>query len=183
MTHRIRRVAAGHWRELRAIRLEALRDSPKAFDESFAEAAARDDAYWRAKAAAGATSGESALFAARDRSGAWVGMAGAAPLPDIPDHAHVHGVYVSPAHRGPDGPAVALMDAAIDFAREHTEAAQLTLGVHEDNPRARAFYRRLGFTDTGETVPYVLDPSEKLHILGYPDFRVQSCRRTERPRS
>ncbi|MCG6499536.1 N-acetyltransferase [Kitasatospora sp. A2-31] len=171
MTYRIGRTAAGDWRELRAIRLEALRDSPKAFGESFAEAAARDDAHWQAKAAAGATSGDSALFVARDRSGAWVGVAGVAPIPAVPDHAHVHGVYVSPAHRGPHGPAVALMDAAIDFARKHTGAARLTLGVHEDNPRARAFYRRLGFTDTGTVVPYVLDPSETLHILGYPGFR------------
>ncbi|GAA2804063.1 GNAT family N-acetyltransferase [Kitasatospora sp. CM 4170] len=171
MTYRIRRMAAGEWRELRAIRLEALRDSPKAFSESFAEAAARDDAFWQAKAATEATSAEAALFVARDRSGAWVGTAGAAPIPGIPDHAHVHGVYVSPAHRGPDGPAVALMDAAIDFAREHTGAAWLTLGVHEDNPRAQAFYRRLGFTDTGKVIPYMLDPSEKLHILGYAGFR------------
>ncbi|MEU6238472.1 GNAT family N-acetyltransferase, partial [Kitasatospora sp. NPDC047058] len=60
---------------------------------------------------------------------------------------------------------------AIAFARDNSGAAWLTLGVHEDNPRARAFYRRLGFADTGKVVPYMLDPAEKLHILGYQDFR------------
>ncbi|MGR7000153.1 GNAT family N-acetyltransferase [Yinghuangia aomiensis] len=63
------------------------------------------------------------------------------------------------------------MDTAVDFARAHTDCTWLTLGVHEDNHRARAFYRRLGFTDTGKRVPYPLDPAKALHILGCPDFR------------
>ncbi|MGW8485190.1 GNAT family N-acetyltransferase [Streptomyces sp. NPDC055886] len=56
-----------------------------------------------------------------------------------------HSVYVTPAHRGQDGPARALVETATDFARRHTECGRLTLGVREDNHRAMAFYRRIGF--------------------------------------
>jgi ribosomal protein S18 acetylase RimI-like enzyme len=55
--------------------------------------------------------------------------------------------------------------------RDNTDASWLTLGVHEDNRRAQAFYRRIGFTDTGKVVPYRLDPAKKLYIMGYEDFR------------
>jgi ribosomal protein S18 acetylase RimI-like enzyme len=37
---------------------------------------------------------------------------------------------------------------------------QLTLEVHEHNQRAQAFYRRMGFNDTGDRVPYPLAPHE-----------------------
>ncbi|MCM0674405.1 GNAT family N-acetyltransferase [Micromonospora phytophila] len=94
-------------------------------------------------------------------------------------HAHVYAVYVSPAHRGPAGPAAALMAAAIRFARDHTDAGWLTLGVHEDNPRARGFYRKLGFAETGKAIPYALNPSQKVHIMGYQDFG--SARRRPSP--
>lgn len=36
----------------------------------------------------------------------------------------------------------------------------LHLYVHEDNARARAFYRRHGFAETGDSLPYELIPSE-----------------------
>jgi ribosomal protein S18 acetylase RimI-like enzyme len=35
---------------------------------------------------------------------------------------------------------------------------ELVLEVHEDNARARAAYRRLGFAETGATRPYPLPP-------------------------
>jgi ribosomal protein S18 acetylase RimI-like enzyme len=63
------------------------------------------------------------------------------------------------------------MDVGIRWARDNTDASWLTLGVHEDNQRAQAFYRRIGFTETGKVVPYPLDPSKKLYIMGYEDFR------------
>ncbi|MEU5941922.1 GNAT family N-acetyltransferase [Micromonospora sp. NPDC047548] len=171
MIYRVRRIASGEWRALRAIRLEALRDSPIAFSSSLAEAAAFSNTVWQQQAAREADSASSATFVAMDEAGDWVGMAAAAPLAEVPDHAHVYAVYVSPAHRGPAGPAAALMATAIRFARDHTDAAWLTLGVHEDNLHARAFYRKLGFAETGKVVPYVLNPSRKVHVMGYQHFR------------
>ncbi|MEV1146837.1 GNAT family N-acetyltransferase [Micromonospora sp. NPDC049799] len=171
MIYDIRRMAAGEWRQLRAIRLEALQDSPTAFSTPLAEATAFSDAVWQEEAAREAHSASSATLVAIGEAGDWVGTAAVAPLADVPDHAHVHAVYVTPAHRGASGPAAALMAAAIRFASDHTDAPWLTLGVHEDNPRARAFYRKLGFAETGKAIPYVLNPSQTVHILGYQDFR------------
>ncbi|MEW2384129.1 GNAT family N-acetyltransferase [Micromonospora sp. NPDC047707] len=171
MIYQIRRIVAGEWRQLKSIRLEALQDAPTAFSTPLAEATAFSDTVWQQEAAREADSASSATFVATDEAGDWAGMAAVAPLAEVPDHAHVHAVYVTPAHRGPAGPAVALMAAAIRFASDHIDVASLTLGVHEGNPRARAFYRKLGFTETGKAIPYALNPSQKVHILGYQDFR------------
>ncbi|MFH8381465.1 GNAT family N-acetyltransferase [Kitasatospora sp. NPDC018058] len=158
-------------RELRAIKLEALLDSPTAFSSSYDDTVALAEDVWQQQAAVEATSEECATFVAVDEAGAWVGIAGVGPIPDVPDHVHVHSVYVSPRYRGPAGPAAELMRACIRHAQGHTALGWLTLGVHERNLRALAFYRRLGFEDTGKIVPYRLNPAEKLLILGYPAFR------------
>ncbi|MFE5588376.1 GNAT family N-acetyltransferase [Kitasatospora sp. NPDC056531] len=159
MHYFIRRMTSTEWRELRTIRLEALRDSPTAFSSSYDDAATLPDDVWQQRAAVEATSEEGATFIAADEAGNWVGIAGVAPLPDVPDHVHVHSVYVSPTYRGPAGPAADLLKASIRYAQDHTDIRWLTLGVHESNERALAFYRRFGFEDTGKTVPYVLNRS------------------------
>ncbi|WP_042427145.1 GNAT family N-acetyltransferase [Streptacidiphilus anmyonensis] len=171
--YRVRRIEAGEWRELRALRLEALTDTPTAFSTSRAADEALPDGAWQAQAAAAATGASTALFVAVGRDGSWLGMAGAAPVPDVPDHAHVYSVYVTPAHRGRSGPAADLVTAAVGFARARIDVGHLTLGVHEANARAQSFYHRLGFVPTGLEVPYPLDPAERLRILGYPGFRAQ----------
>ncbi|MFJ8581106.1 GNAT family N-acetyltransferase [Micromonospora sp. NPDC093277] len=172
MSYVIRRTDSREWRQLRALRLEALRDSPTAFGTTYADAAALTDEVWRQQTASNSTSPTSATFVAATEDGRWVGMASSAPMDRIPGHANIHGVYVASAHRGqPAGPATRLMEAAIRWARDNTDAAWLTLGVHEDNRRAQAFYRRIGFVETGKVVPYVLDPSKKLYIMGYEGFR------------
>ncbi|WP_155375077.1 GNAT family N-acetyltransferase [Catellatospora vulcania] len=172
MTYVVRRIEPGEWRQLRALRLEALTDSPTAFGTTYADAAGLADEVWRQQAVANATSPTSALFVAAAQDGRWVGMAGCAPVAEVPGTACIQGVYVAPAHRGrATGPAARLMDAGIRWTRDNTDASWLTLGVHEDNHRAQAFYRRMGFTDTGKVVPYHLDPSKKLYILGYQNFR------------
>ncbi|GAB4051638.1 GNAT family N-acetyltransferase [Catellatospora paridis] len=172
MTYVVRRTEPGEWQQLRALRLEALQDSPSAFGTTYADAAALADEVWRQQAEQSATSSTSAMFIAAAQDGRWVGMAGAAPLDDVPGTACIHGVYVAPAHRGRSaGLATRLMDVAIRWTRDNTDASWLTLGVHEDNVRAQAFYRRIGFTETGKIVPFRLDPSKNLHIMGYQDFR------------
>jgi len=173
MAYEIRRVESEEWRELRALTLQALQDSPAAFSTSYADAAADDDAAWQERAAREAGSRTSATFVATADSGrTWVGMTSSGPLDEVPGHAHVHGVFVAPAHRGGQARlAGRLMDIGIDWARTRTDATWLTLGVHEDNERARVFYRRIGFSETGKIIPYALDPSKKVCIMGYDAFR------------
>ncbi|MFH9354126.1 GNAT family N-acetyltransferase [Kitasatospora sp. NPDC017646] len=91
------------------------------------------------QAAVESSCAESATFVAIDEAGGWVGIAGVGPLPDVPDHVHVHSVYVSPKHRGPAGPAAGPVRASIHHARVNTDVRWLTLGVHEGNTRALAF--------------------------------------------
>lgn len=50
-----------------------------------------------------------------------------------------------------------LLRAIEDWAL--SKSSHLTLHVHEENARARAYYERQGFTTTGHTVPYNLDPT------------------------
>ncbi|MFG3301776.1 GNAT family N-acetyltransferase [Micromonospora chersina] len=172
MPYVVRRIGREEWRQLRALRLEALRESPTAFGTSYVDTAGLANEAWRQQAARSATSATSATFIAATEDSRWVGMASCAPLEEVPGHAHIYGVYVAPAHRGrPAGLATRLMEIAIRWARDNTDATWLTIGVHEDNHRAQAFYRRIGFTGTGKVLPYPLNPSKTLHIMGYRNFR------------
>lgn len=153
MKYVIRRITAEEWRELRAIRLESLLDSPDAFGVRHADAVALSDRAWREQAESAAAAADDGLFVAIDETGSWAGTAGAAPLDGIPDTAHVHTVYVAPAHRGPDGPARALMEAAVDFAREHTDCAWLTLGYARTITAPWPFTDASGSTTSGRPLP------------------------------
>jgi GNAT superfamily N-acetyltransferase len=98
------------------------------------------------------------LSLAAIRGATWIGTMGAYfPVPGA-DPVLV-GVYVSPDFRGSAaGVTDALLDGVEAWVREQGHTA-LTLEVHEKNPRARAYYDRRGFTLTGRTLPYPLDPS------------------------
>jgi len=89
---------------------------------------------------------------AAGRSGVWVAeadgvvigfAASGPPRPDeaVPDHLELYAIYVLAAYYG-SGAGTALLGAAIG-------EAPASLWVLEDNPRARAFYRRHGFAPTG----------------------------------
>ena len=73
---------------------------------------------------------------------------------------HLVGVYVAPAYRGVDkGVSVAVVGAVMRWARDSAGMLRARLFVTEVNGRAEAFYRRLGFTRTGETMAYPPDPT------------------------
>jgi ribosomal protein S18 acetylase RimI-like enzyme len=170
--YEVRGFRAEEWRQLREIRLEALKDTPIGFGEWYEDAAAKPDEEWRDRAAKVAESTQSALFGAIDGDGRFVGIAGAFPKPPSdesqPLEYVVYSVYVTPDHRGSQrGVASLLFDAVIAWAREVGGADIVTLSVHERNERAHAFYRRYGFVDTGETMPYILDESASLIVMRY----------------
>jgi GNAT superfamily N-acetyltransferase len=70
------------------------------------------------------------------------------------DYVSINAVYLRPELRG-SGLAEALFAKAVSWAWEHTD--RLYLWVHQDNPRAQAFYRRIGFVRTGHTMASPLD--------------------------
>lgn len=170
-TYEVRRFRADEWPQFREIRLEALKDTPIGFGERYGDALEKPDEAWQERAQRAAEAPDSALFAAFTDGGKPVGTAGAFTKADssLTDGVEmvIYGVYVSPDHRGPKlGVATQLFDAVIRWARE-VGADVITLSVHERNERAHAFYRRYGFVDTGETMPYNLDESAALIWMRY----------------
>jgi ribosomal protein S18 acetylase RimI-like enzyme len=152
----VRRVVEDDWEALRAIRLEMLADTPSAYLETVDDARARTEGEWRFRAKRGSIGSDNLGLAAQDESGRWVGYL--ACFVDGARRGHVVSVYVTPAHRA-TGVAEQLMDAVVAWARDEAGLDRLRLYVHEHNPRAAAFYRRYGFTETGATMPYDLDPT------------------------
>ncbi|MCW2607663.1 MAG: mshD 6 [Frankiales bacterium] len=153
----LRRVVPGDWPVLRALRLEALQDTPLAYCEAYADAARAADDEWRYRATRGSEGGDSCQLLAL-REGRGVGTAVTFPGED--GVWWVAAVYLQPAARG-QGLLGELVDALAAHAAGQG-AARMRLEVHEDNPRAAAAYRRLGFVPTGERTSYPLGPGEEV---------------------
>ncbi|MCZ4120912.1 GNAT family N-acetyltransferase [Streptomyces sp. H39-S7] len=163
MGYEIRATEPHEWQRRKQLRLAALLDpaSSVAFVNTYATEAAFPEETWQRR---GTTPG----FVAVNEAGEWVGSAtvlvevGAAfPVPQT----HIVGVYMAPEGRG-TGLSEELLRAAIDWSWELPEKiGRVRLWVHEDNARAQAFYARLGFTRTGETMAFPLDASQTEYEL------------------
>lgn len=152
----VRRVRLQEWRQVRDLRLHALRDpaAPIAFLSTAEEALAQADDFWQQRTADAAMGEEASQFVAVAGE-RWVGSvtvllraAGSTDTlgrtVDAPQ-ADLVGVFVDADHRGRG-----ILDALVEAAAAWSEGAGgLTLDVHTDNARAQAAYRRLGFTPTG----------------------------------
>jgi ribosomal protein S18 acetylase RimI-like enzyme len=158
-TAEIRRLQPAQWAAVREVRLAALAESPGAFFSTLELEQAFDEQEWRRRLA------ETAYF------GAWEGCpeprltgmvatfpeAGTDSAGSAEDTAaeaapaacwHLVAMWVSPARRG-RGIADRLVAAVCDLARARG-GTQVALWVADANPRAQAFYRRLGFRLSGE---------------------------------
>lgn len=160
--YEIRSIRAEEWREVRELRLAALRDpvAHLAFLETYEDAVGRSDAYWKERtegAAEGAL--ERHQFVAETGGDGWVGSvtvlveeAGARDFfGGIVERrqGHLVGVFLRDGHRG-KGVGEALFAAALEWARG-VGLERARLFVHEGNGRAAAFYRRVGFVSSGVT--------------------------------
>ena len=137
----IRRVRSDEWRELRELRLEALRDAPDAFVTRYEQALEYPEEEWRSR-----TSWPT--FVA-DEGSRLLGMATAWPK-EPPVTAALIQMYVRPDARG-TGVAEGLVEAVVTWARAGGYC-RLELGVVEGNERAERLYARCGFARTGEIV-------------------------------
>ncbi|MFJ5886642.1 GNAT family N-acetyltransferase [Kitasatospora cineracea] len=181
MDHVIRAVTGEDWRQVKELRLAALRDPVAgiAFLDTYESAAARPDEHWQERAAGSRGEAITQQFVAERADGGWdgsvtvlierAGRADALGAPADVDQAHLVGVFVRPEQRG-TGLARALFDAAIAFARglDEPKVSRVRLYVHQDNHRAEAFYRKIGFTRSGRSVPVPGDDSsvERELVLG-----------------
>jgi GNAT superfamily N-acetyltransferase len=149
----IRRIQASEWGALRALRLEALQDSPRSYGSTYAREVTRTDAEWQERASASAA-GLHEVAVAAIGGGEWVGMArGYLELPI----AHLIAVYVQPAWRG-RGIGQGVSQAIVEWAREQG-AREILLSVSDWNEGARRVYERLGFAPTGVTESLPWDAS------------------------
>ncbi|MFI6894632.1 GNAT family N-acetyltransferase [Streptomyces sp. NPDC050256] len=176
MDYVIRPVRTDEWQLVKELRLAAVQDpvAPVAFLETYEQAAERSDDFWRERTAGGSEAGDGGArqFIAEAPDGSWAGTV--TVLIERPDgevrfgevaavhQAHVVGVFVRPEARG-RGLAEELFRAGTDWAWSLGEPLieRVRLYVHEDNPRAAAFYRRIGFVPTGESVPMPGDPTAR----------------------
>lgn len=145
----VRRIGAEEGPQLKALRLRALAEEPEAFGETVAEAEARDEAEYGARARAASDGDRRAWFLAElvDDHASPAG----APLPvglamgrrRPPDDCMVFSVWVAdPARRR--GVGRALVEAVADWARSWG-ASRLVLWVYRSNEGAIRFYEHRGF--------------------------------------
>lgn len=149
----VRRVRRKDWPALKALRLEALQDTPIAYCESYADAVREPDTTWQDRAARGAAGGPAYQVLA------WDGGRPVATATGFPEggDAVLAAVYVAPDLRG-RGLLDRLVEQIADWARGQG-ARRLRLLVHETNLPAQRAYERLDFAMTGHREPYPLDPS------------------------
>ncbi|WP_238324967.1 GNAT family N-acetyltransferase [Paenarthrobacter nicotinovorans] len=162
---RIRRLHSSDWQLLREVRLEMLADTPMAYIESLESARRQTDTQWRERAAA--MSGDNSLTLVADAGHEGSNFCALMRVvlkhpqsPEKPLQAMLISVYVAPRLRGL-GLADELLNEACKAAGEELGAQTIELGVHEDNARALAFYRRHGFEATGASRVYPQDTSKR----------------------
>ncbi|GGE93524.1 GNAT family N-acetyltransferase [Mycetocola zhadangensis] len=154
----IRPTTENDWREVRALRLEMLEDTPIAFGETLESALRHGESEWKMRGRRGASDGGTVLAAITEQ-GRWIGTMGAY-TPEFTTVPMLVGVYVTPKFRGQAaGVTAALLESIESWAAQRSD--RITLHVHEDNTRAHALYSKHGYRDTGQTFPYVLDPSRR----------------------
>ncbi|MFD4635626.1 GNAT family N-acetyltransferase [Streptomyces sp. NPDC058284] len=173
----VRPVRPDEWPRARELRLAALRDpaAPVAFLETYEDAAARPDSFWRERVSGTSGRLRSRQFVAEGEHGVWAGsvtvLVEEAGTEDFfggeiaQRQGHLVAVYVRPEHRGSGGATAALFEAAVGWAWSLEGLERVRLFVHEANPRAQAFYRRFGFVRSGVTVPVPEDPSAREYEL------------------
>ena len=135
------------WRDLRAIRLEALRSEPAAYSSSYEETLARSDEHWQQRLA----SDHSVHLLARAQSRP-IGMVGGYLGSDEGDEsvAVVFGMYVAREYRG-RGIGRLLLSSLIDHLSAFPQISTIRLWVTETQDSARALYESMGFQMIGKT--------------------------------
>jgi GNAT superfamily N-acetyltransferase len=141
---------------LRAIRLEALADSPQAYGSSYEETSAWSNRHWRALC-------RQWNYYLAEHEGRVVGVASGGTNNVHPGTRWLYGMYLSPSARG-TGVAQQLVEAVESWARDEG-VDSLFLHVAEPMARARAFYEKEGFVLTGEVIVMQRDPTIQLSTM------------------
>jgi GNAT superfamily N-acetyltransferase len=152
----IRRCVLEDWKELRAIRLEALADTPDAYGSTYEECSQWSDQQWMVAAS-------NRLFYFAERDGVVVGMVSGGLNDRHPGTRWLYGMYVTPTVRGSDT-ATRLVETVCHWASDEG-VNEVYLHVTMVVARARAFYEKVGFRLTGETFTMDRDPTLTLATM------------------
>jgi ribosomal protein S18 acetylase RimI-like enzyme len=137
------------WREVRALRLAALADTPDAFTATLADERDEPEAFWRQRLQR--TEITTLLARVGDEHGGSrpAGLVAVGRSHDDPDLAGLYAVWVAPWGRG-RGVGDALLETAIARAAA-AGYPRIVLDVGDHNLAAIRLYDRHGFTPTGRT--------------------------------
>jgi GNAT superfamily N-acetyltransferase len=153
MTIMVSRTTADDWAALKAIRLESLVDTPEAYGSTYTASVKFPDRQWRTMADTRAC-----YLASLD--GAVIGMASGGLNDAYPDTRWLFSMYVTSTQRG-SAAAASLVDAVAAWAKGEG-ADELYLHVSKPLVRARAFYAKMGFVETGERFAMDRNPAIEL---------------------
>ncbi len=140
MQFSVRRAAIGDEPVLRALRLQALTDSPNAFGSTYEREVARTMEDWRRWLAPGVTF-------IHETTGEPRGLVAGVRDPNDASAVQLMAMWVHPELRG-----TGASDAFVSFVKSWANevgATQVRLNVVEGNTRARRYYERSGFRATG----------------------------------
>jgi GNAT superfamily N-acetyltransferase len=141
---------------LRAIRLEALSNTPEAYGSTYEDSVKWSSRKWR-------TAATKWNYYLAERDGDVVGMASGGFNDAHPGTRWLFGMYVTPSERG-SGVASQLVETVSTWARDDGASA-IYLHVTESVARARAFYTKMGFRENGEIIIMQRDPSLRLFTM------------------
>jgi GNAT superfamily N-acetyltransferase len=144
----VRRATPGDEPTVRSLRLQALSDSPDAFDSTLEREIARTTSEWQKWISDGATF-------ILERPDGPKGLAAGVPHWTEPTAVFLMAMWVHSELRG-TGAADALVAAVLAWA-EAEGAADVWLHVGKRNDRARRLYERNGFRLTGNEIVRELD--------------------------
>src|SRR5215208_948276 len=149
------------WRDLRAIRLEALRSEPAAYSSSYKETLAWSDEDWRRRL----TSDHRLHLLARAQNRP-IGIVGGYLGSDEGNEsvAVVFGMYVTGEYRG-KGVGRLLLTSLIDRLSSFPGITTIRLGVTQTQGPARSLYESMGFQVVGKTEEGIVVNSQRYDEL------------------
>ncbi|HEX9058661.1 MAG TPA: GNAT family N-acetyltransferase [Clostridia bacterium] len=125
------------WQKYKSIRLQALKDTPQAFGQTYDDAAKKTDSHWKE-----VLSQENRFFVITEINGEAVSVAGAKQIAD--DTWFIIAVYTKPEFRG-KGIAKETMRTVLDELKKR-KIKKAELWVNVDQEAAIALYKNLGFS-------------------------------------
>lgn len=158
---KVRQVRAEEWRELREVRLRALRDSPGSFTTTAAQAEAEPDRYWADRAALAAEGEVWATFLALNGNEA-VGMVSGGSDQERQGVVGLIQMWVDPSWRN-RSIGTELVGAVVSWASDRFE--RIRLGVASDNGPAIRLFERCEFVPTGEEDPFPERPGIRIRYF------------------